>query len=300
MTRMERRRRRRRILRIKLATTAAVLAMTTASIVALTGGAAETVPEPTPQPPALQAEPVLLVAEHDSTYQPVQMTAEPVQEPEPVEEEDENEKIEAALLEQGYLHEEIPLDFDLQCHLITVCEEYGVPQSVALGVIQAESSFTATAANGSCYGYKLLSPAVHFDFKNITFSFLPHQVKDMDALVKNLESSAPEIIGVAPYEQCKQFIEALARYQKFSDIRNVGAAIHSMIESVTEKMDEVGFKDDEEWTYLTKIFGSNAIPAESAATITKAIKKAEKDGAITSKNRWQLIEMLATEYLAGK
>ena len=35
----------------------------------------------------------------------------------------------------------------------TVCEEYGVPQSVALGVIQAESSFTATAANGSCYGY---------------------------------------------------------------------------------------------------------------------------------------------------
>ena len=61
-----------------------------------------------------------------------------------------------------------------------------------------------------------------------------------------------------------------------------------------------GFKDDEEWTYLTKIFGSNAIPAESAATITKAIKKAEKDGAITSKNRWQLIEMLATEYLAGK
>lgn len=44
MTRMERRRRRRRILRIKLATTAAVLALTTASIVALTGGAAETVP----------------------------------------------------------------------------------------------------------------------------------------------------------------------------------------------------------------------------------------------------------------
>lgn len=102
MTRMERRRRRRRILRIKLATTAAVLALTTASIVALTGGAAETVPEQTPQPPALQAEPVLLVAEHDSTYQPVQMTAEPAQEPEPVEEEDENEKIEAALLEQGY------------------------------------------------------------------------------------------------------------------------------------------------------------------------------------------------------
>ena len=147
---------------------------------------------------------------------------------------------------------------------------------------------------------KLLSPAVQFDFKNITFSFLPHQVRDMDALVKNLGSSAPEIIGVAPYEQCKHFIEALARYQKFSDIRNVGAAIHSMIESVTEKMDDAGFNEEEDWTYLTKLFGSNAIPAESAATITKAIKKAEKEGTVTSKNRWQLIEAWATDYLAGK
>ena len=147
---------------------------------------------------------------------------------------------------------------------------------------------------------KLLSPAVQFDFKNITFSFLPHQVRDMDALVKNLESSAPEIIGVASYEQCKHFIEALARYQKFSDIRNVGAAIHSMIESVTEKMDDAGFNEEEDWTYLTKLFGSNAIPAESAATITKAIKKAEKEGTVTSKNRWQLIEAWATDYLAGK
>ena len=38
MTRMERRRRRRRILRIKLATTAAVLALTTASIVGTPSG----------------------------------------------------------------------------------------------------------------------------------------------------------------------------------------------------------------------------------------------------------------------
>ena len=147
---------------------------------------------------------------------------------------------------------------------------------------------------------KLLSPEVHFDFKNVTFSFLPHQVKDMDALVKNLESSAPEIIGVAAYEQCKQFVETLAKYQKFSDIRNVGAAIHSMIESVNQQMDNAGYNEEEDWTYLTKLFGSNAIPAEAASIITKAVKKAEKEGTITSKNRWHLIEVLARDYVEGK
>lgn len=147
---------------------------------------------------------------------------------------------------------------------------------------------------------KMLSPAVQFDFKNVTFSFLPHQVQDMDALIKNLEITAPEIIGVAPYEQCKSFVETLSRYQKFTDIRNIGAAIHSMIQNANERMDEVGFNEEEEWTYLAKLFGSNAVPGESAKVIQQAIKKAEKEGTVTSKNRWQLIEYLCADYLSGR
>lgn len=147
---------------------------------------------------------------------------------------------------------------------------------------------------------KLASPAVHFDFKNITFAFLPYQINDMDILLKNLEHSGADIIGVAAYEQCERFVETLDKYQKFSDIRNVGAAIHSMIESVNEKMDAVGFNEEEEWTYLTKLFGSSAVPAESAEVIKQAIKKAEKGGTVTSKNRWQLIEYLCADYLSGK
>lgn len=147
---------------------------------------------------------------------------------------------------------------------------------------------------------KLASPAVYFDFKNVVFAFLPHQMKDMDTLVKNLETTAPEVIGVAPYEQCQQFVEALSKYQKFTDIRNIGAAVHSMIQSANEKMDAVGYDEDADWTYLTKLFGSGAVPAESAKVITQAIKKAEKEGTITSKNRWQLIEYLCADYLGGR
>ena len=65
-------------------------------------------------------------------------------------------------------------------------------------------------------------------------------------------------------------------------------------------MDDSGYSEEEEWTYLTKLFGSNAIPAESAAIITKAIKKAEKEGLMTSKDRWRLIEKLARDFVEGK
>ena len=147
---------------------------------------------------------------------------------------------------------------------------------------------------------KMLSPAIQFDFKNVTFSFLPHQVQDMDTLIKSLETTASEIIGVAPYEQCKSFVETLSKYQKFTDIRNVGAAIHSMVQNANERMNEVGFNEEEEWTYLAKLFGSSAVPGESAKVIQQAIKKAEKEGTVTSKNRWQLIEYLCADYISGR
>jgi hypothetical protein len=146
---------------------------------------------------------------------------------------------------------------------------------------------------------KMLSPAIQFDFKNVVFTFLPHQVQDMDTLVKNLETTAPEIIGVASYEQCKSFVETLSKYQKFTDIRNVGAAVHSMIQAVNEKMNDAGFDEEEDWTYLSKLFGNSAVPGEAAKVIQQAIKKAEKEGTITSKNRWQLIEYLCADYIGG-
>lgn len=49
-----------------------------------------------------------------------------------------------------------------------------------------------------------------------------------------------------------------------------------------------------------KLFGSNAVPGESAKVIQQAIKKAEKEGTVTSKNRWQLIEYLCADYLSGR
>lgn len=53
----------------------------------------------------------------------------------------------------SYLSDAVPLDHDTQAQVMGWCEEYGVPYSVALAVIEAESSFWPDAENGSCYGY---------------------------------------------------------------------------------------------------------------------------------------------------
>ena len=146
---------------------------------------------------------------------------------------------------------------------------------------------------------KLISPAVQFDFKAITFAFLPYQLKNLELLVKHLEKQGAEVIGTAPYELGKQFAETLAKYQQFQDVRNLGAAVASMVEATNEKMEIAGYDPAGEWTYLTKIFGSNSVPKEAAEVIEQALKKAEKEGVVTKRNRWQLIEYLAADYLAG-
>ena len=146
---------------------------------------------------------------------------------------------------------------------------------------------------------KLISPAVQFDFRTLVFAFLPHQLQNLELLVKELEKAGPEIVGVAEYEQGKRFVETLSKYQQFQDVRNLGAAISSMIEAANEKMDIAGYDPAGEWTYLTKVFGSNSIPTEAAQVIQQALKKAEKEGVIGKKNRGQLIEFLCADYLGG-
>ena len=57
----------------------------------------------------------------------------------------EAEKIEEALLAQGYLSDAVPLSYDLQDIMRTACEEYGCPYSLALAVAEVESHFDMDA-----------------------------------------------------------------------------------------------------------------------------------------------------------
>lgn len=71
---------------------------------------------------------------------------------------------------------------------------------------------------------KLLSPRIEFDWKNITFMFLPHQISDLNALIEATKRLSPDYVGVTDIAEYKSFIQTLSKYQDFADVKNVGAA----------------------------------------------------------------------------
>ena len=61
----------------------------------------------------------------------------------------EAEKIEEALLEQGYFSTAVPMCYEWQDYMRTYCETYGCPYPLALAVAQTESHFDMTAVGSS-------------------------------------------------------------------------------------------------------------------------------------------------------
>lgn len=76
----------------------------------------------------------------------------------------ENEKIEAALVEQGYFREDVPLDYETQAFLRAACDESGIEYELALAVIWKETTFrNVVGDNGNSFGYMQVQPRWHGD-----------------------------------------------------------------------------------------------------------------------------------------
>ena len=79
-----------------------------------------------------------------------------------VQEDFENEKIEAALVETGYFRDDIPLDYETQAYLRAACDESGVPFELALAIIRKESTYqNITGDSGDSIGYMQVQPKWH-------------------------------------------------------------------------------------------------------------------------------------------
>ena len=76
----------------------------------------------------------------------------------------ENQKIEAALIQHGYIREDVPLDNETQILLRAACDEFGVEYELALAVIWKETTFRNIMGDeGKAYGYFQVWPRWHSD-----------------------------------------------------------------------------------------------------------------------------------------
>lgn len=146
---------------------------------------------------------------------------------------------------------------------------------------------------------KLLNPTMQFDWKNVLLVFLPHQIADLNRLVEAVRRFAPDYVGVTSLDEYKPFIEAMVKYQGFSDIKNVGAAVHAMTKLTLQAMDDAGYTEDAEWIQFSQIFGAAALPKETADILSKAVKQMIDDGCVDSKRKIDGLRFLAENYLGG-
>lgn len=135
------------------------------------------------------------------------------------------------------------------------------------------------------------------DIKNILVTFLSYEKETFERCAQKLNDAYSELY-VADINSLKEFSACIKRINKEYDIRAMNTVFTKMAEIVLEHMGEE--IEDYERMALRDVFKSAYIPKDSADVILQAIKKAEKDGVISNKNKWQILEYWAADYLAGE
>lgn len=136
--------------------------MIAAAVVLVAGAAAISLPMSGDEPEEMQL-PTPVVAIPVDSLEPSALP-QVVTTPEPTEDPYESEKIEQALVEQGYFRDDVPLTYEEQDYLHTACQESGVPYALTLAVIERETGFrNVVGDDGASCGYMQVQERWHWD-----------------------------------------------------------------------------------------------------------------------------------------
>lgn len=70
----------------------------------------------------------------------------------------------------------------------------------------------------------ITQPRADFDWRTVTFTFLPHQLDNFKTLIEHL-NGAQDLVGVAPLDGFDTFAKALGGYSRIRDVRSIGMVI---------------------------------------------------------------------------
>lgn len=99
----------------------------------------------------------------------------------------------------------------------------GLPASVLEGQAEAEVA-------------SMFAPRIDFDYRTVSFAFLPHQQADLDRLIGLLEGRQ-DLVVVAPIEQYDELLKVAARYARLKQVRSGATAITLMVRGALAELE---------------------------------------------------------------
>jgi hypothetical protein len=146
-------------------------------------------------------------------------------------------------------------------------------------------------------------PHADFDWRTVTFTFLPHQLAAFKEVIDAIEGST-DLVGVAPIECYEDFARALASFSRIKEIRAIGTGVYELTKVARREVlaieeAEADHADVDAWVPLSDALGSPRIPAAVSDVVKRAVAKAREAGEIGERNAWQLLEWWAADYLGG-
>jgi len=145
------------------------------------------------------------------------------------------------------------------------------------------------------------APAVNFEWRTISFVFLPHQLAEFEDLIETGLSGRQDLVGVAPLENFEDFARSVSKYQRIKSVHSIGTIIGDLTAAAKRIIadEDGGDEEPEEWVPLRQVIGTARVPAEVAELIGQLIERLEKRGDVSENARWRALELACAELLAA-
>jgi hypothetical protein len=144
----------------------------------------------------------------------------------------------------------------------------------------------------------------NLDFASVLLTFLPAELDAARTAFHIARAGAPEtwLAARVDYEKTLQALESVYGAYK---IGNVATALHIILSIFEAHLTDLrdGYQDPtgeprhKNPVGLETVFGDRLIPAPVAAVVNRAIRHAEKTGAVEAGQRWQALQVIAEAYL---
>lgn len=146
------------------------------------------------------------------------------------------------------------------------------------------------------------------DYLSVSFLFLPEEKDELIEAFNEAKGMITNETVLARYKDFDRLLQAQSDVQAAYDIHNGATSMMLVLDVFKNHIEDIqtGYIDSEgeathnKFVPISSVIGTDSIPAGVAAQLKKAVDRAVSKEEITTKNKWQLIEYLVADYLAGE